>query len=168
MKTIKILYYLFIFLLFYSCINRSGKSIESSTLEEYSSAFAPSVVEAVKESVEYLSSIGTGMAKDSDIIVLLFDEDKKNDHYLIVYKEPFFIKEYVKGYSYIEGYTIVYYGNDIKYDNLIDDSKLIPFNGSISGFVDYDDFPKGHYDPDGIKYKIINSDSLVVVYKGML
>lgn len=101
-------------------------------------------------------------------INLIFTNSEEN-RYLIVYTQPFYDKRNVKGYMSWQNYTVVYYGGrDACADAFIDREKLMVFTDSIPGFTDITEYPLDYYDPYGIKFKIINIDSLKIIHKGML
>ena len=160
-------------LVFCSCVNHNNKvntNVDIVSVEN-SLALSHTLQKAIKECVNYLSEIGVKMGKDEKLLIIFFTKEKNDDYYLYTLAQPTYSKEFVKGYTYLDGYTVVLYGdteNNIWNQGLLDLDKFINYSDTIPCFMDFNVFPDGHYDPYGIKYKIINSDSLLVVYKGMI
>ncbi|WP_418423907.1 hypothetical protein [Alistipes sp.] len=160
---------LIIAIISFGCINTNPKIADKiSATKDSISAFSPVIDKAIRECLDYVAEIGIDTVSSKTLINLIFTNSEEN-RYLIVYMQPFYDKRNVKGYMNWQNYTVAYYGGrNACADAFIDREKLMVFTDSIPGFTDITEYPLDYYDPYGIKFKIINNDSLKIIHKGML
>lgn len=82
--------------------------------------------------------------------------------------EPYYTKEYIKGYTYIGKCIFVYYDMEDIAQKYINTSKFIPYRDTIPRFRAYEDVSGSYCDAFGTIYQIIRPDSFVLVKKDLL
>ncbi len=157
-----------------SCNNKDsqhrqqGMLLNKDTVTNMStSPFVEVIERGVEEFIRYVAELELGTPLKEKVFALYF-YNKDGDTYVMMFAAPYYMKEMIKGYTYIDGCTFVYYGEESVGDKYIDKNKLLPYHDTLPGFSDYDELPVGHYDSYGIEFQIVNSDSLLIVRKGML
>jgi hypothetical protein len=100
-------------------------------------------------------------------IIISYEED--NDCYLCILQSYFYNEELLKGYTFLENYLIVYYGDFSDKGNchtdFINQKQLALFKDTIEG---YKSTKECDMEYEAIKrvFKIVDRDSLEVTYTG--
>lgn len=144
-------------------------SHQTETIDLYDddSIFNEPMRKAINEFIDYIKSLNFKTAPEERVYTFCFYSEKGKD-YLMLSSEQYYIKELVKGYTYIGNFIFVYYGEEDTSKKYILTNKLTSYQDTLPGFHSYDDAPPGYYDPFGILFQILNPDSLILIRKGML
>lgn len=172
MKT-RLFCYVVIVLLLYSCANRGGTTIDKQasvstdsveSIVDEASPFTPIVEKAIEELIDYIENEEIW---EVDLVYSIVFFKERNNVFIGTGADPFYLKDDIIGYTYFNDRMVVYYGDTIIGNSYIDVEKLKLYNDTLPGFLDYDDMPEAIYEPFGILYQIISSDSLLMIRKGM-
>lgn len=149
-------------------ILKQNKSLLSDTINQFSSdsIFNRPIKVAINEYIKYIDSLNL-KSPIEDLISVLYFYSKSNEEYLLMTAEPYYTKEYIKGYTYIGKCIFVYYGMEDIAQKYINTSKFIPYRDTIPRFRAYEDVSGSYCDAFGTIYQIMCPDSLVLVKKGM-
>lgn len=92
-------------------ILKQNKSLLSDTINQFSSdsIFTKPIRLAINEYIQYIDSLNFKTPIE-DLISVLYFYSKSNGEYLLMTAEPYYTKEYIKGYTYIGKCIFVYYG----------------------------------------------------------
>lgn len=156
-----------------SCINNNSHHQKQSTINTDTTAnistspFVEGIDRRVGEFIQYIKELELGIPLTKEVFTLYF-YNKDGNTYVTMFVLPYYMKEKIEAYTYVNDYTFAYYGEENIGDKYINKNMLLPYQDTLPGFLDYDKFPLGHYEPYGIEFQIINSDSLLMVRKGML
>lgn len=161
---------LLVMIFLFGCANKDKQSTLQSlplSSDTATSPFTGEVRRGVDEFIQYVESLDLGTPLTKKVFTLYF-YNKDGKTYVTMFVVPYYMKEKIKGYMYVNDYTFVYYGEESIGDKYVKKNMLLEYQDTLPGFLDYDKFPIGHYEPYGIEFQIVNSDSLLVVRKGML
>ena len=165
-----VIFDLLVMILLFGCANKDKQSTLQSlplSSDTATSPFTGEVRRGVDEFIQYVERLDLGTPLTKKVFTLYF-YNKDGKTYVTMFVLPYYMKEKIKGYMYVNDYTFVYYGEESVGDKYVKKNMLLEYQDTLPGFLDYDKFPIGHYEPYGIEFQIVNPDSLLVVRKGML
>ena len=131
------------------------------------SPFIGEIGRGVDKFIQYVEGMDLGIPLTKEAFTLYF-YNKDGKTYVTMFVVPYYLKEKIKGYTYVNDYIFVYYGEENIGNKYVNKNMLLDYRDTLPGFLDYDKFPIGHYDSYGIEFQIVSSDSLLIVRKGML
>ncbi len=131
------------------------------------SPFIGEIGRSVDKFIQYVEGMDLGIPLTKEAFTLYF-YNKDGKTYVTMFVVPYYLKEKIKGYTYVNDYIFVYYGEENIGNKYVNKNMLLDYRDTLPGFLDYDKFPIGHYDSYGIEFQIVSSDSLLIVRKGML
>jgi len=159
-------------LVLFNCRNHNSNTTDNNVdivTADSSCALNHVMHKAIKDCIDYYNlEISTEAEKEEKpLLMFYFGEEKNGDCYLYVIAYSAYLKDFIKGYTYVDGYTVALHANDaICGRDLLDLDRFISYTDTVSGYRDQS-YLEGFHEPFGIKYKVINPDSLLFVYKGM-
>lgn len=169
---------LFLYILclcFVGCLGSSPKTVPKAE-----SPFSPEWEGKIREFIQYTDSVCKGHAK---YLLYAFNAQKDDSTKIIILRTDYYYNNEYKrlgGYFYIDSNLVIFENGKgpvferlyktYRYEfytptQLVDTTKLIPFQDTIPGYQDGSK-GQGEYEYLLRRYKVLENDSLVLVYSG--
>lgn len=163
MNTRNILYIIFISIFLISCKKGQKNSLEKEKLQE---VFSPYLEKEISNFISYARF--RDESTENKMLFNLSFFQKENTCYMKLVADYYYNKDFVEGYTKINQDLIIYNKNDSITSAclLLDRNKLTSFKDTIQGYNEIESINM-KYEADVRVWKIIDSDSLNIVYDGL-
>lgn len=155
---------LILLILNFGCINNQNNGEASNDLYQ-DSVLKPILLEEIMTIWD--TSLVDVINQDYSLVVVAFAKED-DDCYLYIIPSPYYSDEKVRGSLKIKDKVFVFYFSDNTCVNSFLNKEILKRNVSLEDYEEEQEFFDQYdvFDPNGLKYRIYNEDSLEIIHKG--